>query len=124
VKTSTKAKKTKRGVPEIDRVYYIGASAKKVWAALTKAAETRHYYFGLTLRSRLRKGSGFDYIDESGDLTVQGKLLTFVKEKEIVHTFAFRRSIPGTSPRASRTGSNRSDRGSPSSTCSTTASWE
>jgi uncharacterized protein YndB with AHSA1/START domain/DNA-binding transcriptional ArsR family regulator len=74
-------------------VVYIRTTAEKLWEALTTPEETKRFYFGTEVRSRLEPGAPIEYVltDASGKerVPVVGEVVEVVPNRRLVHTFRF-----------------------------------
>jgi uncharacterized protein YndB with AHSA1/START domain len=61
--------------PDTVYVTYIGASAEKVWDALTQATFTKQYFFGMRVESDWREGSSWSLYKPDGARQVSGRVL-------------------------------------------------
>lgn len=89
-----------RGKRELRWTIYLNAQPRKVWRALTDPSLTPHYYYGLRLRARLRRGGEFSYTGGSGkgDPLILGRILQIEPGRRLVTTY----SIAKLSERPSR----------------------
>ena len=77
--------------PESRQIYtlYIRTTPAKLWRAITQGKATRKFYFGMTLRRKLKAGSPIQYVDPKGNVLIRGKVLEVKPLKRLVHTFEF-----------------------------------
>ena len=70
-------------------VVYIRTTPARLWRAITQGAVTRKFYYGMPLRTTLRKGAPLQYVDAKGNTLIRGKVLEVKPHKRFAHTFEF-----------------------------------
>jgi uncharacterized protein YndB with AHSA1/START domain len=74
---------------DADFVYvtYIKTTPEKLWEALTSAAFTKQYWFGISVVSDWKVGSPMTFVAANGETRVDGKVLAFERPKLLAYTF-------------------------------------
>ena len=66
---------------------YIRATPDSVWQALTDPDMTEKYYFGTRVVTDLNPGTPFRYVDQKGDIMIDGEVLESDPPNKLVVTF-------------------------------------
>lgn len=72
-----------------DRIYEVEVAAppQKVWEALTEPHTVRRYYYGTSPRTTWEVGSPIQFIDDEGEVQIEGVVLEFEPPLRLAHTF-------------------------------------
>lgn len=72
-----------------DRIYEVEVAAppQKVWEALTEPHTVRRYYYGTSPRTTWEVGSPIEFVDDDGDVQIEGVVLAFEPPERLAHTF-------------------------------------
>ncbi len=66
---------------------FIRAPQREIWNAITHAAQTRRYYYGLGVASTWRGGARYSYRDGEGNVAVEGRIVEVDPPRRLVQTF-------------------------------------
>lgn len=72
-----------------DRIYEVEVAAAplKVWEALTEPSTVRRYYYGTAPRTTWEIGSPIVFVDDDGEVQIEGVVLEFAPPRRLAHTF-------------------------------------
>ena len=72
-----------------DRIYEVEVAAppQKVWEALTEPHTVRRYYYGTSPRTSWEVGSPIEFVDDDGEVQIEGVVLAFEPPVRLAHTF-------------------------------------
>ena len=72
-----------------DRIYEVEVAAppQKVWEALTEPHTVRRYYYGTSPRTTWEVGSPVEFVDDDGEVQIEGVVLAFEPPVHLAHTF-------------------------------------
>src|SRR5690606_13021328 len=72
-----------------DRIYEVQVAAppQRVWEALTEPHTVRRYYYGTSPRTTWEVGSPVAFVDDDGDVQIEGAVLAFEPPVRLAHTF-------------------------------------
>ncbi|MYL32593.1 hypothetical protein GLW08_16760 [Pontibacillus yanchengensis] len=66
---------------------YILTTPEKLWDALTSSNSTSEYFFGREVQSNWKEGSNVQFLTQSGELDVEGKVLQFEINELLSYTW-------------------------------------
>ena len=72
-----------------DRIYEVEVAVppQKVWEALTEPHTVRRYYYGTSPRTTWEVGSPIEFVDDDGEVQLEGVVLAFEPPVLLAHTF-------------------------------------
>src|SRR5690606_29905551 len=72
-----------------DRIYEaaVAAPPQEVWEAPTEPHTVRRYYYGTSPRTTWEVGSPVAFVDDAGDVQIEGVVLAFEPPERLAHTF-------------------------------------
>ena len=87
LKTTLEAEQPMSSPKQVYEIF-IRASAERVWQGITDGNLTKQYYYGSELRSDLRLGGSFNYVDHDGNPMLNGEILEIDPPTRLVTTFS------------------------------------
>ena len=67
---------------------HIRTTPERLWEAITRSSDTRHYFYGTLVDSTWRAGAPLVYRNEDGSLAAEGVVIEADPPRKLVHTFS------------------------------------
>lgn len=67
---------------------HIRTTPDRLWQAITRASDTRNYFYGTAVDSTWQKGAALTYRNPDGTLAAEGMVLEADPPRKLVHTFS------------------------------------
>ena len=75
---------TRRHIQQI----HIRTTSERVWEAITRASDTRDYFYGTLVESTWQKGASLTYRNADGSLAAEGLVIEADAPRRLVHTLS------------------------------------
>jgi uncharacterized protein YndB with AHSA1/START domain/DNA-binding transcriptional ArsR family regulator len=85
---TTDARPRAAATPRHIQQIHIRTSPERLWEAITRAADTRDYFYGTLVDSTWRPGETLVYRNEDGSVAAEGVVVEADPPRRLVHTFS------------------------------------